>query len=88
MDLIPMRNNPNQVHLDRDLNAALNLLHWITASSAGIHACGEAVRPGSQATLAEAGTEPHSTSCRFVYGERSHVVWSMGRISLDTAPRG
>ena len=55
-----------RVQIDRDLNAALNLLHWITASSAGKHACGEDVRPGSQATLAEAGTEPQSTSCGFV----------------------
>ena len=55
-----------QAHIDRDLNAALNLVQWITASSAGIHACGEDVRPGLQATLAEAGTEPQFTSCRFV----------------------
>ena len=64
--------------LDRDLNAAHNLegllvgTEWnarmivSTASSAGSHACGEDVRPGFQATLEEAGTEPRSTLCRFV----------------------
>jgi putative transposase len=52
--------------IDRDLNAALNLECWPTASSAGRHACGEGVRPGYPAVLAEAGTEPRSTSCRYV----------------------
>jgi len=52
--------------LDRDLNAALNLERWTTASSAGIDACGEGVRPGRPAVLDEAGTEPQSTACRFV----------------------
>jgi putative transposase len=64
--------------IDRDLNAAINLeqlltatdgIEWMngsTASSAGSHACGEDVRPGYQATLEEAGTEPGSASCRFV----------------------
>jgi putative transposase len=50
--------------IDRDLNAALNLERWPTASSAERHACGEGVRPGYPAVLAEAGTEPRSTSCR------------------------
>ena len=50
--------------IDRDLNAALNLESWITASSAGRHACGEGVRPGYPAVLHEAGTEPRSTACR------------------------
>jgi len=54
------------LNIDRDLNAALNLLQWITASSAGIHACGEGVRPGFQASLDEAGTEPQPSLCRFV----------------------
>lgn len=46
--------------LDRDLNAALNLEQLITASSAGIDACGEGVRPERSAVLDEAGTEPQS----------------------------
>jgi putative transposase len=50
--------------IDRDLNAALNLESWPTASSAERHACGEGVRPGYPAVLDEAGTEPRSTSCR------------------------
>jgi transposase len=37
--------------IDRDLNAALNLERWPTASSAGRHACGEGVRPGCPADL-------------------------------------
>jgi putative transposase len=52
--------------IDRDLNAAFNLEHWPTASSAERHACGEGVRPGRPAVLVEAGTEPRSTLCRFV----------------------
>jgi len=51
--------------IDRDLNAALNLERWPTASSAERHACGEGVRPGRPAVLDEAGTEPRSTMCRF-----------------------
>ena len=47
--------------LGRDLNAALNLAAWTTASSAGSYACGESVSPGLQAVLAEAGTERRST---------------------------
>lgn len=46
--------------LDRDRNAALNLEQFITASSAGIHACGEGVRPERSAVLNEAGTEHQS----------------------------
>jgi hypothetical protein len=52
--------------IDRDLNAALNLERWPTASSAGIDACGEGVRPGYPAVLDEAGTKPRSTACRCV----------------------
>jgi putative transposase len=52
--------------IDRDLNAALNLERWPTASSVGIDACGEGVRPGRPAVLHEVRTEPRSTSCRFV----------------------
>jgi len=52
--------------IDRDLNAALNLECWPTASSAERHACGEGVRPGRPAVLDEAGTERRSTSCRYV----------------------
>ena len=52
--------------IDRDLNAALNLERWPTASSAGRDACGEGVRPGFQAVLDETGTEPRSTACRYV----------------------
>jgi putative transposase len=52
--------------LDRDLNAALNLEKWSTASSAERHACGEGVRPGNPAVLDEAGTEPRSALCGFV----------------------
>jgi putative transposase len=48
--------------MDRDLNAALNLEQLITASSAGIDACGKGVRPGIPAVLDEAGTEPQFTS--------------------------
>ena len=47
--------------IDRDLNAALNLEQLITASSAGIDACGEGVRLGIPAVLEEAGTEHQST---------------------------
>ena len=47
--------------MGRDLNAALNLAAWTTASSAGSYACGESVSPGLQAVLAEAGTERRST---------------------------
>ena len=47
--------------IGRDLNAALNLAAWTTASSAGSYACGESVSPGFQAVLAEAGTERRST---------------------------
>ncbi len=47
--------------MGRDLNAALNLAAWTTASSAGSYACGESVSPGFQAVLAEAGTERRST---------------------------
>lgn len=50
--------------MDRDLNAALNLeqlfLKETTASSAERYACGELIRPGFQAMLAEAGTEHQS----------------------------
>jgi putative transposase len=51
------------LRIDRDLNAALNLQQWFfsTASSAGIHACGEDIRPGFQAAFVEAGTEHQST---------------------------
>jgi putative transposase len=52
--------------IDRDLNAALNLERWTTASSAESDACGEDVRPFFKAALDEAGTEPRSTLCRFV----------------------
>jgi putative transposase len=52
--------------IDRDLNAASNLERLTTASSAGIDACGEGVRPGHPAVLDEAGTEPQSTACSFV----------------------
>jgi putative transposase len=52
--------------IDRDLNAALNLERWPTASSAERNACGEGVRPGCPAVLDEAGTEPRSTACRSV----------------------
>jgi putative transposase len=52
--------------IDRDLNAAFNLESWPTASSAERHACGEGVRPGYPAVLDEAGTEPRSTTCRYV----------------------
>ena len=65
-----------QVQIDRDLNAALNLLQWYTASSAGIHACGEDVRPGFQADLGETGTEPHFALCRFDYGLNNAVKGS------------
>jgi putative transposase len=65
-----------QVQIDRDLNAALNLLQWYTASSAGIHACGEAVRPGLQADLGETGTEPHFTLYRFDHGLNNAVKGS------------
>lgn len=47
--------------IDRDLNAALNLAAWTTASSAESYACGESVSPGFQAVLGEAGTERRST---------------------------
>jgi len=47
--------------IDRDLNAALNLEQLITGGSPGSDACGESVRPGIQAVLAEAGTEHQST---------------------------
>ena len=46
--------------IDRDLNAAQNLAQLITASSAGIDACGEGVRPEFPAGLFEAGTEQQS----------------------------
>jgi len=52
--------------IDRDLNAALHLERWTTASSSESDACGEEVRPFFKATLDEAGTEPRSTLCRFV----------------------
>ena len=32
-------------HHDRDFNASINLMNFSTASSAGIQACGEGVRP-------------------------------------------
>ena len=47
--------------LDRDHNAAINILNKAlhTASSAGIHACGDHVRPASNIAgrIAEAGTK-------------------------------
>jgi putative transposase len=46
--------------MDRDLNAAINLEQLSTGSSPESHACGENVRPGSWAVLAEAGTEYRS----------------------------
>jgi putative transposase len=49
--------------LDRDLNAARNLEQLLsTGSSPGSYACGEGVRPGQPAVLAEAGTE-HQSAC-------------------------
>jgi Helix-turn-helix domain len=57
---------PTAIELHRELNAALNLERWTTASSAGRYACGEGLRPGFQAVLDEAGTEPRSAPCRFV----------------------
>lgn len=57
--------------MDRDLNAAINLkqlfLKEATASSAERYACGELVRPGFQAMLAEAGTEHQFVMDRFEY---------------------
>jgi hypothetical protein len=44
-----------------------------TASSAESYACGEGVRPGYPAVLAEAGTERQSAMCRFVYGLNNAV---------------
>lgn len=43
--------------IDRDLNAAINLVNWYTASSAEIYACGDRVRPDFQAVVGEAGTK-------------------------------
>ena len=57
---------PTAIDLHRDLNAALNLERWPTASSAESDACGEDVRPFFKAALDEAGTESRSTLCRFV----------------------
>jgi putative transposase len=48
--------------IDRDLNAAFNLEQLTTGSSPERYACGESVRPGFQAVLAETGTEQQSAS--------------------------
>lgn len=41
--------------LDRDLNAAQNILNWYTAGTAGIYADGQNVRPSSEGSLNEVG---------------------------------
>jgi putative transposase len=50
------------LRIDRDLNAALNLEQLTTGSSPERYACGESIRPGFQAVLAETGTEQQSAS--------------------------
>ena len=59
------------LELDRDHNAAINILNKAlhTASSAGIHACGDHVRPASNSAgrIAEAGTKHQIDPVIFVY---------------------
>ena len=45
--------------LDRDVNAAQNILNWYTAGTAGINADGQNIRPPSEGSLIEVGNSFH-----------------------------